>query len=292
MHRQRILGCAMVLGTLVVLSLMAVGVIAHRTSIQDFGSSLLRMDVALLLAYGFAGVVVCNQMCRNAITAAIIGAQIGLILGSVQIANHLMEAFIPIRPFVVTITPVMLALALLGAAGAAAWERTRSLASAVSGGICCAVVATLITLCFAISFNLLFARRVDWELREAFAASGMIDPAGFRVKNILEASSEILVRMPLLALCLSVISAAIHAWMSTESRRAMVVGASFLAPFLFAVGAFSLWHANGIERAARPPFVMSGVLLTGIAMCAAYPIWSVIHASRESSSTQCLESSK
>ena len=241
----------MVLGPLVVLSLMAVGVIQHRTSIQDSGSGLLGLDVALLLAYGFTGVVVWNQMSRNGITAATIGAQMGLILGSVQIANHLIEAFIPMRPFVVIITPVMLTLALLGAAGAAAWERTRSLALAMSGGICCAIVASLITLCFAISFNLLFAGRVDWELREAFAASGMIDPAGFRVKNILEASSEILIRMPLLAICLSVISAAIHAWMSTEFRRALVVGASFLAPLLFAVGAIALWHANGIERAAR-----------------------------------------
>lgn len=282
----------MVLGPLVVLSLMAVGVIQHRTSIQDSGSGLLGLDVALLLAYGFTGVVVWNQMSRNGITAATIGAQMGLILGSVQIANHLIEAFIPMRPFVVIITPVMLTLALLGAAGAAAWERTRSLALAVSGGICCAIVATLITLCFAISFNLLFAGRVDWELREAFAASGMIDPAGFRVKNILEASSEILIRMPLLAICLSVISAAIHAWMSTEFRRALVVGASFLAPLLFAVGAIALWHANGIERAARPPFVMSGVLLTGIAMCTAYPIWSVIHAPKESSSARWLKSSK
>jgi len=96
-----------------------------------------------------------------------------------------------------------LTLALLGTAGAAAWQRTGSLALAVISGVCCAMVATLITLCFAISFNMLFAARVDWQLREAFAASGMIDRAAFRVRNILEASSEIFVRMPLLAICLA-----------------------------------------------------------------------------------------
>jgi hypothetical protein len=144
-----------------------------------------------------------KQPSPSAITAAMVGAQIGLAVGAVQIANHLIEAFVPTRPFVLIISPVLLTLALLGTAGAAAWQRTGSLALAVISGVCCAMVATLITLCFAISFNMLFAARVDWQLREAFAASGMIDRAAFRVRNILEASSEIFVRMPLLAICLA-----------------------------------------------------------------------------------------
>jgi hypothetical protein len=237
------------------------------------------MDVGLLLAYGFAGMLVWKQRSPRTITAAVVGAQIGLLVGAVEIANHLIEAFVPVRPFVLIISPVLLTLALLGMAGAAAWERTGSLALAVISGVCCAIVATLVTLCFAISFNLLFAARVNWQLREAFAASGMIDQAAFRVKNILEASSEILIRMPLFAVCLAFAGAVIHAWMSRESRRSIVVGARFLAPIVFAAGAAALWHANVIERAARPPFVLSGVLLTGVALCAAYPIWSVFHGS-------------
>jgi hypothetical protein len=156
------------------------------------------------------------------------------------------------------------------------WERTGSLVLAVISGVCCAIVATLITVCFAISFNLLFALREDWQLREAFAAS-MIDRAGFRVRNILEASSEILVRLPLLAICLAFAGAIIQAWMSRKSRRTLVLAARFLAPFVFALGAAALWRA--IERAARPPFVLSGALLTGIALFAAYPIWSTFHGS-------------
>jgi hypothetical protein len=73
------------------------------------------MDVALLLIYGIAGVVVCKQGARTANTAAaIVGAQIGLLLGAVQIANHLIEAFVPIRAFILVISPVLLMLALLG----------------------------------------------------------------------------------------------------------------------------------------------------------------------------------
>jgi hypothetical protein len=279
MHRQQVLGSGIILGTILVLSLVATGVMQHRASAQGSGIGLLWTDVALLVVYGFAGMIVRKQRSPSAITAAMVGAQIGLVVGAVQIANHLIEAFVPTRPFVLVISPVLLTFALLGAAGAAAWERTGSLVLAVVSGVCCAIVATLITLCFAVSFNLLFAARVDWQLREAFAASGMLDRAGFRVRNILEASSEILVRMPLLAICLAFAGAVIHAWMSRESRRALVLAARFLAPFAFALGAAALWHADAIERAARPPFVLSGVLLTGVALCAAYPIWSAFHPS-------------
>jgi hypothetical protein len=278
MLRHHILGFATVLGALFVLSLIAVGVMQHPASIPGPGGGLFGMDVAFLLGYGVAGILVWKHKARNAITAAVVGAQIGLLLGPVQIGNHLIEAFVPGRPFVLVISPVLLMLALLGAAGAAAWERTRSLMWAVAGGVWCAIVSTLIALSFAIWFNLSFAARVDWQLREAFAASGMIDRGGFRVRNILEASSEILVRVPLFAICLAFAGAVIYAWMSAESRRVAVV-ASFLAPLMFAVGAYALWHANAVERAARPPFVMSGVLLSGVALCAAYPIWSILHRS-------------
>jgi hypothetical protein len=156
------------------------------------------MVIALLLVYGFAGMLAWKQRSPSAITAAIVGAQIDLVVGAVGIANHLIEVFVPSRPFVLIISPVLLTLALLGMACAAAWERTGSLVLAVISGVYCASAATLIRLGFAISFNLSFAARVDWQLREALAASGMIDQGGFRVRNILEASSEILVRIPLL----------------------------------------------------------------------------------------------
>jgi len=279
MHRRQILGSGIILGTILVLSLVAAGVIQNRASAQGSGIGLLWTDVALLVVYAFAGMILWKQTSPGAITAAMVGAQIGLAVGAVQIANHLIEAFVPTRPFVIIISPVLLTLGLLGTAGAAAWQRTGSLVLAVISGVCCAMVATLITLCFAISFNMLFAARVDWQLREAFAASGMIDRAAFRVRNILEASSEILVRMPLLGICLALAGAVIQAWMSRESRRAIVLATRFLSPFVFVAGAAALWHANTIERAARPPFVLSGVLLTGVALSAAYPIWSAFHGS-------------
>jgi len=285
MHRQQMLGAGITLGTILVLSLIAIGVLQHRVSAQGSGVGLLWTEIALLVVYAFAGMLVWNQRSSGAIAAAMVGAHLGLVVGAVGIANHLIEAFVPARPFILIIIPVLITLALLGMAGAVAWERTRSLVLAVIGGVCCAIVATLITLCFAISFNLLFAARVDWQLRDAFAASGMVDQPAFRIRNILESSSEILLRMPLLSVCLAVTGAVIQAWMSRESRRALVLAAEILTPIAFAVGATALWHANLVERAARPPFVLSGLVLTGVALCAAYPVWSALYGSTRPSTS-------
>ena len=285
MHRQQMLGAGITLGTILVLSLIAIGVLQHRVSAQGSGVGLLWTEIALLVVYAFAGMLVWNQRSSGAIAAAMVGAHLGLVVGAVGIANHLIEAFVPARPFILIIIPVLITLALLGMAGAVAWERTRSLVLAVIGGVCCAIVATLITLCFAISFNLLFSARVDRQLRDAFAASGMVDQPAFRIRNILESSSEILLRMPLLSVCLAVTGAVIQAWMSRESRRALVLAAEILTPIAFAVGATALWHANLVERAARPPFVLSGLVLTGVALCAAYPVWSALYGSTRPSTS-------
>src|SRR5208337_1029191 len=127
MHRQQILGSGIILGTILVLSLVAAGVMLHRESAQGSGVGLLWTDVTLLVAYGSAGILVWKQKSPGTIAATMVGVQIGLLVGAVAIANHLIEAFVPARPFVLIISPVLLTLALLGMAGAAAWERTGSL---------------------------------------------------------------------------------------------------------------------------------------------------------------------
>ena len=59
MHRQQIiLGSGIILGTILVLSLVATGVMQHRASTQGSGIALLWTDVALLLVYGFVGMIV------------------------------------------------------------------------------------------------------------------------------------------------------------------------------------------------------------------------------------------
>jgi hypothetical protein len=56
--------------------------------------------------------LVWKQSSPSAITTATVAAQIGLVVGAVGIANHLIEAFVPSRPFVFVISPVLITLAL------------------------------------------------------------------------------------------------------------------------------------------------------------------------------------
>lgn len=281
-NRRHTLASTTVFGVLLVLSLIAVGVGRHPASIQGAGSSLLRMDIALLLAYGIAGVWVRFERRPEVNLSMHIGARLGVLLAAVHVANQVVESYVPHRPFVLIITPVFLMLALFGVAGSTAWQRTRSLGLSVIAGVLCAITGILITVCVVFSISLAFEGSAELHMHEAFAASGMNDPGAFLVRNILEATSEGLVRMPIFAVFLSLTGAIANAWISGASQRTALLAAC-LAPLMFGVGAAALVHADSLERAARPPFVMTGVALAGLALCSAHPIWSALRRARQHS---------
>jgi hypothetical protein len=270
-----LLGSATVLGVVVVLALMMVGVARYPASIQGPGNRIFWANVTLLLIYGVAAIWVWCQR-RAAVRSAIrIGALTGLLLGAVYVSNHVIELFVPARNFALVISPVFLMLALLGVAGSAAWQSTRSLMLAVVAGVWCAVVATLILLSVALVVNIAFETRAELPLQAPFAASGISDPGAFLERNSLEAASEALVRMPVLALFLSLLGALENAWIARWSRSAAHAGV-WIAPLVFVMGAAALWYADSLERSARPPLVIAGVLLAGVALSAAHPIWSAL----------------
>lgn len=275
-----LLGTATALGVAVVLAVMAVGVARYPASIQPPGDGLLWTNVAMLLVYGLAAVWVWYQRRANVRSAIRIGAVTGLVLGAVFVANHGIELFIPARNFALVISPVLLTLALFGAAGSAAWQRTRSLVAAVIAGVWCAVVATLILFSVGLTLNFFIEARAELPLKDSFAASGMSDPGAFLERNSLQAASEGLVRMPILGLLFSLAGGVANAWITRWSRSA-VLAAVWIAPLLLGMGAAMLWHANSLERSVRPPLVMSGVLLAGVALSAAHPIWSALRGSRQ-----------
>jgi hypothetical protein len=281
MRTLQLLGGTTVLGVVIVLALIAVGVARHPASIQGPGNSFLWMNVTLLLVYGVAAMWVSYQSRADVRTAIRIGAITGLLLGAVHVANHVIELFVPARNFALVICPVFLMFALLGATGSAAWQRTRSVVLAVVAGLWCAVVATVILISVALVLDIAFEARAELPLREAFAASGMNDPGAFLLRNSLEAASEGLVRMPVFALVFSLIGALANAWITQWPRNAVLAGV-WIAPVMFVMGAAALLYANSVERSARPPFVMAGVLLAGVALSVAHPIWSALRRRRQS----------
>jgi hypothetical protein len=244
------------------------------------------MNVTLLLVYGTAAIWVSYQSRADVRTAIQIGAMSGLLLGAVHVANHVIELFVPARNFALVISPVFLMFALLGATGSAAWQRTRSLVLAVVAGLWCAVVATVILISVALVLDLAFEARAELPLKDAFAGSGMNDPGAFLLRNSLEAGSEGLVRMPVFALVFSLIGAAANAWISRWPRNAVLAGA-WIAPVVLVMGAVALLYANSLQRSARPPFVMAGVLLSGVALSTAHPIWSALRGNPQKKARTC-----
>jgi hypothetical protein len=278
--KDRTLGGPAVLGSLLLILLMIVSVGRHPSSL---GSGLFIMDLALLSGYGAFSAWVWRQRRPEAREALAAGAQTAVILGGVLIASHLIEWLAPVETRAAQLVrgagSVLLILGLLGAAGSAAWQRTRSTMLAVIAGLWCGSLAVVIFLSFALTLNLAFeAHAVAW-LHEPFVASGMGDAGAFVVRNSLEAASEILVRVPIAALVLAFSGGVSSAWMMKRPRRLAVLAAWF-TPVFFAAGAAALWYADSLERAARPPFVMAGVLAAGIALCSAHPIWSSLSSRR------------
>jgi hypothetical protein len=155
----------------------------------------------------------------------------------------------------------------------------------VIAGLWCGSVAVLMLLSFAFALNLAFEAHAAWWLQVPFAASGTSDAGAFVVRNSLEAASEILVRMPIAALVLAFSGAVLNAWLMNRSRR-LVVLAAWFTPFLLMAAAGALWYADSLDRAARPPFVMAGVLTAGGALCGAHPIWSSLARRREERPTE------
>jgi hypothetical protein len=242
-----------------------------------FGSGLFIGDIALLLGYSALSTWGWRQRHPQERDALTEGVHAGVVLSGVLIASHAIEWFALFDTRTGNLArgagSVLLTLGLLAAAGSAAWQRTCSIKLAVMAGLWCSSLGTMSLLSFALTLNLAFPTHAASWLHEAFAASGMTDARAFVVRNSLEAASEILVRMPVAALLLAFGGSFSAAWMTRWPRK-LVILAAWFTPLIFVSGATALWYADSLQRSARPPFVLGGVLIAAIALCSVHPIWS------------------
>ncbi len=272
-----------IIGWFLLLSLMIAGVARHPASIVGAGTRLLAEDLALLLAAGALAAWVWRQRGIDKRNALVAGGQTGLIIGMLFAVNHAIESFAPrenpIADLVRGAGVTMIMLAMFGVAGSAAWARTRSVLWGGLAGLWCACTATLFALTCAFALNYVFEADAIARLREAFLSSGMNDAGAFVARNSLRAASEALIRMPATAVVVGFTGALANAWLSARSRRLNLAIAWFM-PLVLAIGAGALWHADSLERAARPPFIVTGLIAAGVALCGAHPLWSSLMRDR------------
>ena len=247
----------------------------------------------LLLACAAAAIWVWRQRRTKSTLALRIGARVGLVAGSVAVANHAIELFRPgqgaIAQFVFGAGSVLLLMALFAAAGSAGRERTRSVPLGALAGIWSSIVALLMLLCFAFACNLAFGALAESRSQQPFIASGMSDPGAFLVRNSLDAAAEFLVRMPVLALCLSFLGGVANAWLRGRSRSLAFLFA-YLMPLMFVMGVLALWYTSTLERSDRPQFVAAGVLLAASALIGIHPVWSVVRRTSPGGHPSALDS--
>ena len=237
------------------------------------------MDISLILVPGGVGVWVVRQRTPKVNASLKVGAVVGFVMGITHIAHHVGEFLGPFGGgtalFLLGAGHMLLIFALFCVAGSAAWERTGSVGLAMLAGVWSAMLSVLILIAFGLSSNLVFESRALLRLHGAFVASRMSDPGAFVVRNALEAASEALLRLPVLALVLSLAGGLANAWMSRRARPIVLI-AAWLMPFVFAAAALLLWYADSLERAARPPFIMTGLLLAAVSLMGAHSVWSAL----------------
>jgi len=271
------LGTAGAFGVALLLVLLGISVALHPVSAQGSGRGLAITDVACLMVYAGFSVWVRGHGQHERAIAISFGARVGLMVGLVLVASHVFEFFTPFQSRTEQLVrgagSVLLVLGLLGMAGSATWQRSRSWRYGLLAGLWCGLTGLVIFLGFALTANLLFGAHVLARLHDAFMASGMSDSGAFLVRNSLEASSELLLQMPIASLLMSLAGSLFSAWIALHSRRlATLIAWAALA--VFVSGAVTLWYADSLPRDSRPPFVLTGAMAASLALCSLYPAWS------------------
>ncbi len=268
-----------VLGVAIVLGLIGYSVHEYPTSVSEGGSLSLLTTVVSLVAYGLAAWWVRRYEAGTTKAALIVGARAGLVLGAIEIVNISLETsgLSPsVRGIVGPLAMGMLPL-VYGSAGSIAYRRTASPALAVWAGVWCAIVAIVITCLFAFAYNLASLTRMTQAMYPAFLHSGMLDPRAFVVQYTLDAASSHLLVSPLIAAFFGGVGGLITARL-TQARPSAVAALGLMGLLQLALSIGLIHYALSLARPERPPFIITGMLLGGIALTYAAPVASALLA--------------
>jgi hypothetical protein len=261
------------IGVIVVVMLAEVRTFPANLGADGLASAL--ATVGALVAYGGVALWARRSTTSAAAQRALrLGTCVGVILGVGAVANHIVEVFVAPGPQVSTILGVSLWGALFlafGATASAAYHQTGSLRLALVASVWCAVVSTVAVVLAGYLIVLLFLPRETQILAAAFATSGMADAQAFVIRNTLSSGASHALLAPLVALAFGV-AGTVASMVVARVPRWAVGPLATTAILLLGAGLAALSYASGLEREARPPFIMGGLLALGLTMAAAYPL--------------------
>ncbi len=273
-----------VFGVAILLGLICYGTIQHPASVTQGGDLILTTAVGFLIAYGAAALWNRRHGSGAMSIALMIGAALGLIVGAVEMVNISLETSGSVNQTIRGIAPptAMALMALLfGTAGSMAYQRTSSFRLAVWSGIWCALIGTILTCIFGFAYSVGFMPYMEQINHVEYLRSGMQDPSAFVIRKTLHDMSSHLVIAPLMAAFFSCSGALISAYLEPAECR-VVITFAFFGVLQLALGVGAIRWASSLARPQRPPFIMIGMLASGIALTYVYAVFSALALRRTS----------
>ena len=191
--------------------------------------------------------------------AVAVGCNLGLLLGGVQVINHSLEVFANLQPPLPAIRGVaMWAVMFLvcGAASSIAYGRARAVAFGIVASILAAVCGAAILVVYAMA--------VGVARGEPLPVQAIVSTGGLHLGGSV-----------LVGFAIGLVSGSTAAALRRASR-AMAIGAAVGLVLLLAAGLSAIAHATGLERSARPPFIMFGLPAVAVALAVAPPAFRAL----------------
>jgi hypothetical protein len=191
--------------------------------------------------------------------AVALGGKFGLLLAGAQVINHSLEVFANLQPPWPAIRGVaMWAVMFLvcGAASSIAYGRTRAVRFGIAASILAAVCGAAILVVYAIAVGV---ARGDPLSFQAIVSTGGVHLGGSLIVGF----------------TIGLVSGSTAAALDRASR-AIAMGAAVGLVFLLAAGLSAIAHATGLERSARPPFIMFGLPAVAVALAVAAPAFRAL----------------
>ncbi len=197
------------------------------------------------------------------------GRGAGLALAAAAVIGHTLEIFAalpPPWPAVLGVGMWGLMFLLLGAAAAATSARESSIALGVASSIRAVFISASTTVSFALAIGLLFMSTME----RVFHAS-----ASDVVRNMLDGAMSHLLLAPVVAVAAGAASGIVYLLVKSVSAGT-AAALTVLAACVSLGGTGSLRFASTLQRSARPPYVMAGLLSLGIGLTSAAALFAVL----------------
>ena len=264
------------------LALLGYGTLRFPASVRTGGFTPAVVSSGALLAYVGASRWATRSSSDPVRRALQSGGNVGVVLGAAAILGHTLEVFAALQPAIPAILGVAmwgLLFLLLGWTSAKTYRRDGSIVLGIVSSIWGALISSATTVAFAFIVGLLFMTRMQQVLAGALALSGMPDGRAFVIRNMLDGASSHLLIAPAVAVLAGAASGVGCSILKSVGRRTAVTLA-VCALVVLVGGVGSLRFASSLERSARPPFVLIGLLSLGVSLTSASALFAVIRDSR------------